>query len=181
MQGCKPPSTPVPICKLTTLGAHPFLPLITPSIPKSLCTHVTRFTSARWHRHIGILLGPIKSVPNSPVGSTVLAALFWQSCPDTPVLAVLSSSSFLAVLYWRLVLPVLFWMSCYCCPVPADLFLLSCSSWPFLAVLSFLNLVVLCWQPYPCSPALAVLSKLFCPGNTIIAALLWLSQTGYPV
>jgi hypothetical protein len=138
------------------------------------------------------------------LGSPILAALFWQSCPKIPAPAVLSWQSCPSSLCPDiLVLPVPCWLSCFDCPV---LFWLSCFGSPVLAVLFKLScsgclfwlsfsgcplLSIMSLLPYPSRPVLAALpwqlSWLSCPGNRIMfclsfsACLFRLAGVGCPV
>ncbi len=80
------------------------------------------------------------------LGSSVQAALSWESCPGLPVLEVILCSLFLPVPFRR----VPFW--------------LYCSSYPFSGCP--LILTILSWLP-----SLALLSWQSCPGSLVSASL----------
>ncbi len=68
---------------------------------------------------------------------SILAFLYYQSCPHYPILAFLSWLSFpgclvLAVFTWLSYPIFLSWLSCSGCPVLAVMFVLSCSAVLFL-------------------------------------------------
>ncbi len=124
---------------------------------------------------------------------TVLPKLFY---PNNPILVVCAGSTVLAVLFWHAVLAALSLQSAFSVlPVSFRLFRFSC---PVLSVLLWLSspscsvfavfLAVLCWQPYPSSPILTVLSYPTCPGTLswqscpacpALAIRCWLSFSGY--
>ncbi len=113
------------------------------------------------------------------VGCPVLAVLYWLTCSDCSVLAVLSLHT------------VLCWQSCFVwlvspCPVLAFLSWLSHSSYLVLAVLFCLSfsdcalLSVLPWLSYPSSPLLAALSWHCSPDSFVLRVPFWLSCKKLP-
>ncbi len=109
----------------------------------------------------------------------VLVVLSWQSCASSAVLFCLECNGH-SVRYGT---AIPFWLSCYACPVLAVPFSLSFSGCHLLSVLSWqyyicnivIVLAVLCWQPCPDSPVLAILFCLCCSVCSVCSILAVLS------